>query len=208
MIITEVDETQHFENRKAIVAESKRNAESVGEKNNCGAIVVTVEDNGAKVIVGTKSIEHGLERNYNSQGPVLARIGEILKRSIAINEAYPQKSETSGTFIYIGFAQNTVGDRYVVRMIVDRFTNVLKDADVLYAVKNKKEPAAPKAPGISTSPTDSMISISHLLEIVNNKYPEILSADVLMHFDCDTRPTGTPADLADRIKFYFEYLGG
>ena len=55
----------------------------------------------------------------------------------------------------------------------------------MYSANTKKESAVSKtrASGISLqSLTDSIISVSSLLEIVKDKNPEILSNDVLKHF--------------------------
>lgn len=48
----------------------------------------------------------------------------------------------------------------------------------------KKEPAgSSKSPEVSTPPTGSAISISNLLDCVNNYFPDILPESVLKHFE-------------------------
>ena len=48
----------------------------------------------------------------------------------------------------------------------------------------KKEPAgSSKSPEVSTPPTGSAISISNLLDCVNNYFPDILYESVLKHFE-------------------------
>ena len=45
-------------------------------------------------------------------------------------------------------------------------------------------------PGVLRPVTDSAISIAHLLEFVNNYFPDILPESVLKHFGYDARPEG------------------
>ena len=51
---------------------------------------------------------------------------------------------------------------------VNKHTNEIQSIDVLYAVNAKKEPAGSLSPEVSTPPTGSTISISNLLDCVNN----------------------------------------
>ena len=58
---------------------------------------------------------------------------------------------------------------FVVSFIVNKHTNEIQSIDVLYAVNTKKEPAgSSKSPEVSTPPTGPTISISNLLDCVNN----------------------------------------
>ena len=57
---------------------------------------------------------------------------------------------------------------FVVSFIVNKHTNEIQSIDVLYAVNAKKEPAGSLSPEVSTPPTGSTISISNLLDCVNN----------------------------------------
>lgn len=73
---------------------------------------------------------------------------------------------------------------FVVSFIVNKHTNEIQSIDVLYAVNAKKEPAGSvKSPEVSTPPTGSTISISNLLDCVNNYFPDILPESVLKHFE-------------------------
>ena len=55
----------------------------------------------------------------------------------------------------------------------------------------QKEPAgSSKSPEVSTSPTGSTISISNLLDYVNNYFPDILPESVLKHYGYSSRLEG------------------
>ena len=68
----------------------------------------------------------------------------------------------------IGIVKNSVNEPFVVSFIVNKHTNEIQSIDVLYAVNAKKEPAGSLSPEVSTPPTGSTISISNLLDCVNN----------------------------------------
>ena len=60
---------------------------------------------------------------------------------------------------------------FVVSFIVNKHTNEIQSIDVLYAVNTKKEPAgSSKSLEVSTPPTGPTISISNLLDCVNNYF--------------------------------------
>ena len=59
----------------------------------------------------------------------------------------------------------------------------IQSIDVLYVVNAKKEPAGSLSPEVSTPPTGPTISISNLLDCVNNCFPDILPESVLKHFE-------------------------
>ena len=116
---------------------------------------------------------------------MLMHIGEVLRNSVEINELNPKKENASDSYILLGAAQGKE-KRYVVFAVVNRFTNDIESVDVLYSMNIKEESAVSKTRASGNalqSLTDSTISISELLEIVKDKHPEILSADVLAHYD-------------------------
>jgi len=80
---------------------------------------------------------------------------------------------------------------------VNKHTNEIQSIDVLYAVNAKKEPAgSSKSPEVSTPPTGSTISISNLLDYVNNNFPDILPESVLKHYGYSSRPEGNIGESA------------
>lgn len=83
---------------------------------------------------------------------------------------------------------------FVVSFIVNKHTNEIQSIDVLYAVNAKKEPAALDEPEFrpinGTALTTSTISVSNLLDYVNNYFPDILPESVLNHYGYSSRPEG------------------
>lgn len=185
-------------NRADVVYYAKRNAASVGKTNKNGSVSVYVADIGADVILGTDGLRHGLRRTKDPQNDanyiVTMKAGEILKNSIKINEVNPKKDNVTDAYVMIGVAKNHNGDLYIVRSIVNRFSNELDAMDVLYAINAKKEElAALEAPRSTAKPlslTSSTISIAELLDYVKEYFPDVLPGDVLKHFGHDSRPEG------------------
>lgn len=180
-------------NRADVVAMAKKNATSLGQIDpKTGSVSVHVEDIDADVIIGRDGLKHSLDRRFDVNAPVVLKAGEILGNSIRINELTPQKAEATESYVLIGAAKNDSGDLYVVRSVVNRFSNELTSMDVLYAINAKKEPAAllPLSTGKPALGTDSIISIASLLDYVNEYFPDILPEDVLKHYGHDARPEG------------------
>ena len=181
--------------RAEIVAKAKENAASVGETNSDGVPVVHVDDINTDVLIPKKSLTHGLDRRMSVQAPVLMRIGDVLKNSVRVNELNPRSENISNSYILIGALESN-GYLYVASLVVNKYTNEVAEIDVLYSANAKKESAAllPKFTDKSATPTDSTISISELLEYVNEYFPDILPEDVLRHFGRSSRPDGTFAN--------------
>ena len=82
----------------------------------------------------------------------------------------------------------------MVRSIVNSFSNEISSVYVLYAMNAKKETAATKSPRFannsSFSFTVSNVSVSDLLNIVNDHFPTVLSESVLRHYGYTQRPDG------------------
>lgn len=181
--------------RAEIVAKAKENAASVGKTNSDGVPVVHVDDINTDVLIPKKSLTHGLDRRMSVQAPVLMRIGDVLKNSVRVNELNPRSENISNSYILIGALESN-GYLYVASLVVNKYTNEVAEIDVLYSANAKKESAAllPKFTDKSATPTDSTISISELLEYVNEYFPDILPEDVLRHFGRSSRPDGTFAN--------------
>ena len=190
-------------NRADVVYYAKKNAAKIGTRHKDGSVSVKVKDIETDVIIGTKGLIHGLSRGkqLHSKSPIIVNIGEILSNSIRVNEANPKKDNAERAYVLIGYARDKNGNSYITRSIVNRINHKLESVDVLYAVNIKKESAVPKAPRVSTPSTDSTISISNLLDVVNRFYPEVLSEDVLKHYGHTERPAGNPKDLGESMLF-------
>jgi len=124
------------------------------------------------VIIGTDGLKHGLRRAGSSEANniVTLKAVKIIKNSIKINELIPSKAEAKKAYVLIGAAKNLNGDLYIVRSVINKYSNELTSMDVLYAIIAKKESAALNAPRFTENPlsvTDSAISIADLLDYVN-----------------------------------------
>ena len=198
-------------NRADVVVMAKKNAASVGKFHKDGSVSVYVDDIGTEVILSKKGLVHGLDRRLQEIAPVTVHAGEIIKNSIKINELIPSKKEADASYVLIGAAQNANGDMYIVRFVVNKYSNELTTMDVLYAINAKKSTAALNAPLVSTpnyrteelaalnaprltakplSVTNSTISIAELLDYVNKYFPDVLPESVLRHYQHDRRPEG------------------
>ena len=189
------------DNRADVVAKAKKNAAKIGKFNTKdGSVSVHVDDIDADVVLATQGLRHGLRRTSNLTSDINAFValhaGEIVSNSIRINELTPSKADATGSFVLIGAAKRG-NDLYLVRSVVNRYE--LTSMNVLYALKTKKEESgALNAPRSTTTPslatslpfTDSTISISSLLDIVNENFPDILPEDVLKHYGHTERPEG------------------
>ncbi len=195
-----------LKNRADVVAEAKKNAAKIGKINpRNGGVSVYVNDLKSDVLLGTDGLKHGLRRankdNRNPNYSVTLQAGEILKNSVVINELNPKKEDASDGYVLLGMAKDTDDNLYIVRSIINRFSDELSSMDVLYAINAKKESAAKNTPRFAETPlsvTDSNISISHLLDYVNKYFPDILSKDVLRHYGHAVRPTG---ELGSSVRY-------
>lgn len=193
MNVTLVDDTAP-KNRADIIHQAKKNAAGIGTFDpKTGSVSVRVNDINTDVILATNGLKHSMDRRTEVNGPVVVKAGEILQNSIRINELTPQKADAQESYVLIGAAQNNSGELYVVRSVINRFSNELSSMDVLYAINAKKESAALNAPRLadeSAIRTDSIISISELLDYVNRYFPDVLPESVLKHYGYDARPEG------------------
>lgn len=184
-------------NRADIINQAKKNAAKVGKVDSKNVVSVFVDDISTDVVIGTDGLKHSLNRGKDLQSHpvsfVTLKIGEILKNSIRINELTPSKESATSAYVLIGAAKSDSGDLYIVRSVVNGYSNEITSIDVLYAVNTKKESAVLDAPRYAAKPlsvTDSAISIADLLDYVNKHFPDILPEDVLKHYGYDARPDG------------------
>lgn len=179
------------EARKEIVARAIANAKKIGRTNENGNAVVRVADTGDEVILSAKGLRHGLDRRLNENAPVTLMAGEILHNSIRINELTPQHPDADGSYVLLGVGKTEQGTLYLVRSVVNKYSNALSSMDVLYAVSAKKENRLRSMrPEFQHSVTDSIISIRSLLDYVNQYFPDVLPESVLRHYNHDRRPEG------------------
>ena len=180
-------------NRADVIYQAKQNAAKIGRFNpKDGSVSVYVKDMDSDVIIGRDGLKHSIDRRLDVNAPIILKAGEILSNSIRINEMTPKLDNASNSYVLIGAAENGDGELYVVRSVVNRFKNELVSMDVLYAINAKKEPAAllPLSTEKSALGTGSTISISELLDYVNDYFPDILPEEVLKHYGHESRPEG------------------
>ncbi|MCF0138334.1 MAG: hypothetical protein HUJ66_08230 [Oscillospiraceae bacterium] len=196
MKITVIDDSKSYqvnsETRKSIVNQAIINAKQIGTNEN-GNAVIHIADTDSDVILSKHGLQHGLDRRLNILAPITINAGLILKNSVRINELTPKEANASGSYVTIGMARSESGTPYIVRFVINQYTNELSSVDVLYAANAKKEPAALNEPAITDKPlriTDSEISIEDLLKYVNKYFPDILPESVLKEFGYDARPDG------------------
>lgn len=123
----------------------------------------------------TGTVKHGAPSDISSSIYSLLNKSQNVnnnetKFSLDVNFSYNEliKKPYIKSYALIGIAKNN-NEPYVVSFIVNKHTNEIQSIDVLYAVNAKKEPAgSSKSPEVSTPPTGSTISISNLLDCVNN----------------------------------------
>lgn len=152
MNVTLVDDTAP-RNRADVVYQAKQNAAKIGRFDpKTGSVSVHVNDIDTDVVLATNGLKHSLDRRLGVNAAVVANAGEIIQNSIRINEMTAQKNEAESSYVLIGAARNENGDMYIVRSVVNRFSNELTSLDVLYAINAKKELAALNAPRLGATP--------------------------------------------------------
>lgn len=213
MKITRIDDSVDYKansiSRKNIIERAISNAKKIGRVNENGNAVIYVNDIDTDIIVPKGAIKHSLDRRLNVNAPIVINVGSILKNSIKINELIPRNEHIEKSYALIGIAKNSNNEAYIVSFVVNKHTNEVQSIDVLYSVNAKKEPAgSSKSPEVSTPPTGSTISISNLLDYVNNYFPDILPESVLKHYGYNSRPEGNIGESAlfSRDVDYSEYL--
>jgi len=187
--------------RTDVVALAKKNAAEIGRVEDQGNVFIYVNDIDSEVMLSNKGLRHGLDRRFEINAPITIKAGEIIQNAIQINELIPSKSTIDTSYVLIGAAKNIKNEPYIVQFVVNRATNEVTSVDVLYSINAKtngiqaikKESTGSLSPEITNSfatLTDSKISISNLLDYVNQYFPDILPEDVLKHYGHTERPNG------------------
>ena len=221
MKITQIEENVP-KNRADVIFEAKKNATQIGKRHKDGSVYVHVNDIDTDVILGTRGLQHGLDRRFKTLAPVTIKAGEILKNSIRINEMIPKTNSAFESYILVGAAKNKNGELYIVQSVINKYNLELTSMDVLYAINAKTEPElgkkknrlgadprggqhkgsglsdsmntatlnAPRSTENPLSVTNSIISISELLDLVNKYFPDVLPESVLRHYNYTERPEG------------------
>lgn len=188
--------------RKTIINNGYQSAINAGRIDESGMPSIYVEDIGREVHVSRAAIQHGLDRRLKVQAPLVQNIGEVIKNSIAINEAAPKKKTADSSYLLLGAAKLSDNDIYFASIVVNKFTNEVKSIDVMYSANVKKVESAAldgaRASGQKPlSLTDSKISVADALDLVKDYFANVLPMDVLNHYGIER----TESEFAHRLKY-------
>ena len=179
--------------RKEIVDKARENAKSVGGVDTLGRIVVHVDDVNSDVIVGTNSIRHGFVRDFETNAKIALHIGEYLKNSIKVNEIEARSDNAVGGYVLLGYGKDIEGNHYPAYFVVETLTtgeSELIEFDSLYSFNGKKIVEAIGGANQDFKVlTSTKISISELLDIVNEVHSDILPKTVAEHYGNERRKT-------------------
>lgn len=175
--------------RSDIIRAARQSALNAGTRDQAGRIIITNIDTGKEIIVGAPSIAHGLTRKYETNAKIALNLGEFLKNSIKINELEARGDNSTGGYILLGYGEASNGDSYPAYFVVRTLTtgmDELVEFDTLYSFSGKKIKMPEAVNGVHRAfqgPTSDTISISNLLDLVNEAYSDILPKTVAAHYD-------------------------
>lgn len=202
-------------NRKSVVNNAKKALEEKVGVDSSGRTVIHNNDTGLDIVAGKPGIEHGLDRNYIDTAIISMHLDEYLGNAIKINEALPDGGRKRYSDILLGYGEGKAGEKMPAYFVVSKLTtgkDVLADFGTLYSIRGKKieDDSAQGSPGVQ-SRTSSTISISDLLDIVNEMYSDILPKSVAEHYGNEQRET----KLGESVKYSLpdsdltnEYING
>lgn len=170
------------------------------------SIYVKNNDSNAEILVGKNGLEHGLHRNYSKNADLTAHVGEFLENAILINRHNGRDQNKEGS-VYLGLLRDNE-NLYIGRAITND-SNVLENVETLYALSNKKESVAHYRLDSGDNlrlDTDSYISISDFLDIVKNKYSDVLPKDVLKTMNVERKPSSVSDSMRYSKDIDTEYM--
>ncbi len=194
MVISEV--TTSFEDvsqlsRDDVIEKAKEKLSS--KKNSKGVITLHNTDTGEDIVIGKPGLSHGLRHDYEYTAMVTLNLESYLENAIKINEAVADKNRNHDSDILLGYGETATGERIPAYFVVSKLTtgkSELIEFGSLYSINAKKiaEDSTQGSPGFQ-SRTSATISISELLDIVNNSYSDILPQSVADHYGIQRRST-------------------
>ena len=187
--------------RKGIANKAKDTLKNSVGLDGKGRTVVHNKDIDSDIIVGKPGIEHGLDRNFADTAIVSMHLAEYLKNAVKINEAAPDGHRTHDSDILLGYGESDTGNKMPAYFVVSKLMTGeehLVEFGSLYSLRGKKieDDSAQGSPGVQ-SRTSSTISISDLLDIVNEMYSDILPESVAEHYGNEKRKT----KLGESVRF-------
>lgn len=137
--------------------------------------------------------------------------GDLVANAIPVNSLIPSNADANRTYAFAAYATDSRGREYIAILTVNRYGDLESTEwyDALHSINGRtRKMATKKTPESSESGRQSnsspetihqasTVSISDVLEIIKDLRPDILSDDVLAHFDMD-RPNGY---YTNRVKF-------
>ncbi len=190
-------------NRADVVAMAKKNAAKVGKFDpKTSSVSVHVNDVDSDVVISTGGLRHSLDRRFEVNAPITLMAGNILKNSIRINEMNPENPKADSSYVLIGAAQNTKGELYIVRSVINRFKSELVSMDVLYAINAKTEPTLEikknRAGAYPQGFADDSAILTGSTELAAMKSPRFTAKPVSV-----TSSTISISDLLEYVNAYF-----
>ena len=184
--------------RKEIVDAARK---KLPKQNNNGQVTIHNKDTGMDIVIGKPSLEHGLGRNYEYTAMVSMHLEDYLRNAIKINEAVADGNRKHDSDILLGYGQTESGEKIPAYFVVSKLTTGQKELvefGSLYSIKAKKivEDSARSSQAFQ-GPTSTKISISALLDIVNETYSDILPKTVAEHYGNKRRKT----KLGESVRF-------
>lgn len=170
------------------------------------SVYVKNNDSNAEILVGKNGLEHGLHRNYFKNADLTAHVGEFLENAILINRHNGRDQNKEGS-VYLGLLRDNE-NLYIGRAITND-SNVLENVETLYALSNKKESVAHYRLDSGDNlrlDTDSYISISDFLDIVKDKYSDVLPKDVLKTMNVERKPSSVSDSMRYSKDIDTEYM--
>lgn len=170
------------------------------------SVYVKNNDSNTEILVGKNGLEHGLHRNYSKNADLTAHVGEFLENAILINRHTGRDKNKEGG-VYLGLLRDNE-NLYIGRAITNN-SNVLENVETLYALSNKKESVAHYRLDSGDNlrlDTDSYISISDFLDIVKDKYSDVLSKDVLNALNVERKPSSVSDSMRYSKDIDTEYM--
>lgn len=187
--------------RKNIVDEARKAIGEYGKTDDSGRLVVHNEDTKNDIVVGAPAIRHGLTRDYETNAKIALHLGEYLRHAVKVNEIESRDKNSAGGYVLLGYGHNKTGERYPAYFVIRTLTTgetELIEFDSLYSINGKKisEAIGGANQGVQSLTSDT-ISISDLLDIVNNMYSDILPKSVANHYGNERRNT----KLGESVRF-------
>lgn len=137
--------------------------------------------------------------------------GDLVANAIPVNSLIPSNADANRTYAFAAYVTDSRGREYIAILTVNRYGDLESTEwyDALHSINGRtRKMATKKTPESSESGRQSnsspetihqasTVSISDVLEIIKDLRPDILSDDVLAHFDVE-RPDGY---YTNRVKF-------